>query len=520
MTHHDTPPRPAALALGAPPRAAGPRSSILATIGDTPCVRINHLGPAHAEVFVKLEAANPGGSVKDRFALAAITAAEASGALQPGQTVVEATSGNTGIALAMVCAQKGYPLVVTMAENFSLERRRLMRFLGAKVVLTPASAKGSGMIAKAEELAAAHGWFLARQFENEANADMHAETTAREILRDFAATGLDHWVTGYGTGGTLKGVARVLRAESPATQIVLTEPDNVPILASGIPQDRDDQGRPSASHPMFRPHLMQGWSPDIVPKLAEDAQMAGAIDLFQPVSGAEALDAARAVASREGILCGLSGGATFAAARKVAARAAPGARVLAMLPATGERYLSTVLFDHIAADMSAEEAAIARSTPGYRFDAPARASAAAAAALRPEVAAQVEDQIATTPVLMYALECVPVLLVGAQALRRRRHRLRGRRPRRRRLSDRQSRRRHPRCASPSHRRPHDPADLRGRRADRRRDRNLRRLQRRHVAPPADRGGGPLQPRDDEGRLFVPAHLAAPALTRGLRPWAG
>ncbi|MCP4383211.1 MAG: PLP-dependent cysteine synthase family protein, partial [Hyphomicrobiales bacterium] len=222
------------------------KGSILETVGNTPIVRVNNLGPRNVELYVKLEAFNPLGSVKDRFALASIEAAEQSGALKPGQTVVEATSGNTGIGLAMVCAQKGYPLVVTMAENFSVERRKLMRFLGARVVLTPASEKGSGMIAKAEELAAKHGWFLTRQFENEANADMHSRTTAEEILTDFRDIGLDYWVTGFGTGGTLKGVSRVLRERSEQTRIVVTEPDNVPILASGIEQPRDDSGRPSA----------------------------------------------------------------------------------------------------------------------------------------------------------------------------------------------------------------------------------------------------------------------------------
>ena len=249
----------------------GLKQSILETVGNTPIVRVNNVGPKNVELYVKVEAFNPLGSVKDRFALAAIEAAEASGELKPGQTVIEATSGNTGIGLAMVCANKGYPLVVTMAENFSVERRKMMRFLGAKVVLTPAAEKGSGMIKKAEELAAKHGWYLARQFENEANADMHSRTTAREILDDFAGIGLDYFVTGAGTGGTLKGVSRVLRAESPSTKIIVTEPDNVPVLSSGIPQARDDRGRPSQSHPMFRPHLMQGWSPDFIPKLAEDA---------------------------------------------------------------------------------------------------------------------------------------------------------------------------------------------------------------------------------------------------------
>ncbi|MEM1360725.1 MAG: pyridoxal-phosphate dependent enzyme [Pseudomonadota bacterium] len=382
------------------------KASILETVGDTPIVRISNIGPSHVELFVKLEAFNPLGSVKDRFALAAIEAGEESGALRPGQTVVEATSGNTGIGLAMVCAQKGYPLVITMAENFSVERRKLMRFLGAKVVLTPASDKGSGMIAKAEELAAKNGWFLPRQFENEANADMHSRTTAREILRDFSELGLDYWVTGFGTGGTIKGVGRVLRAESPSTKIIVTEPDNVPLLGSGIAQDRDDDGKPSKSHPMFRPHLMQGWSPDFIPKLAEDAQGLDLIDGFQPVAGNDSLQAARDLAQKEGIFCGISGGATFAAALKVAETAPEGSKILAMIPDTGERYMTTVLFDGIAETMSDEEMEISRSTEGYRFDVSSGGGSVAVApeAAKPEITALVERTVAKKPVVMYALE--------------------------------------------------------------------------------------------------------------------
>ncbi|MFT5439319.1 MAG: cysteine synthase A [Alphaproteobacteria bacterium] len=385
---------------------SGPRSSILETVGNTPIVRVNNIGPDHVDLYVKLESFNPLGSVKDRFALAAIEAAEASGALRPGQTVIEATSGNTGIGLAMVCAQKGYPLVVTMAENFSVERRQLMRFLGAKVVLTPASEKGSGMIAKAEELAAEHGWFLTRQFENEANADMHSRTTAREILNDFAEIGLDYWVTGFGTGGTLKGVSRVLRAESPETKIIVTEPDNVPILSSGIAQDRDENGRPRKSHPMFRPHLMQGWSPDFIPKLAEDALVAKVIDAYQPIGGDDALRASRDLAAKEGIFCGISGGATFAAALKVAETAPAGSKILAMIPDTGERYMTTVLFDGVSKTMTEEELDISRSTPGYRFDASGAGAAAPAATEvpKPAIEAMVQKTVAETPVVMYALE--------------------------------------------------------------------------------------------------------------------
>src|SRR5690349_338563 len=244
--------------------------NILETIGNTPLVKLGKLAPAGVNVYVKIESRNPMGSVKDRMARAIIERAEQTGALKPGQTVVEATSGNTGIGLAMVCAQKGYPLVVTMAESFSVERRRLMRFLGAKVVLTPAAQKGSGMLAKAVELAETHGWFLPRQFENEANADVHTRTTALEILADFEGAGLDYWVTAFGTGGTLKGVSRVLRERSPHTQIVVAEPENAALLASGVPQARNADGSPRESHPSFRPHPIQGTNPDFISKLAED----------------------------------------------------------------------------------------------------------------------------------------------------------------------------------------------------------------------------------------------------------
>src|ERR1700676_4796329 len=231
--------------------------SILETVGNTPVVRINNLAPPDVDLYVKIEAFNPLGSVKDRLALGVIEDAERTGKLKPGQTVIEATSGNTGIGLAMVCAQKGYPLVVTMAEPFSVERRRLMRFLGAKVVITPAAERGMGMVNKAIELAEAHGWFLTRQFENEANADMHSRTTAREIIDDFMGERLDYWVTGFGTGGTLKGVARVLAKERPDTKIIVCEPDDAQLLASGITQKRNSDGTPAAPHPTFKPHPMQ-----------------------------------------------------------------------------------------------------------------------------------------------------------------------------------------------------------------------------------------------------------------------
>jgi cysteine synthase A len=320
-------------------------------------VRINKLAPAGVKLFAKLEAFNPLGSVKDRLALGIIEAAERDGSLRPGQTVIEATSGNTGIGLAMVCAQKGYPLVIVMAENFSVERRRLMRFLGAKVVLTPAAEKGTGMLNKAIELARKHGWFLCRQFSNEANAEVHSRTTAREILAAFSEGSLDYFVTGAGTGGTLKGVATRAARASPDTRIVVTEPDNSPVLESGVAQAFDASGNPAGSHPAFRPHLMQGWSPDFVSKLTHDVFAANLVDEVVGVNGAEALRLARELATREGIFCGITGGATLAGALDVCRRARPGARILCMLPDTGERYLSTPLFEDIPADMTDEERA-------------------------------------------------------------------------------------------------------------------------------------------------------------------
>jgi cysteine synthase A len=342
--------------------------NILGTIGNTPIVRINRLAPEGVNLFVKCEAFNPMASVKDRMALSTIEAAEASGDLQPGQTVVEATSGNTGIGLAMVCAVKGYPLVLTMAESFSVERRKILRFLGAKVVLTPAELKGSGMLAKAEELARMHGWFLVRQFENEANADVHTRTTALEILEAFQDQQLDYFVTGFGTGGTLKGTSRVLREKSPNTRIMVCEPDNSQLLGSGIPQTRNPDGTPADSHPNFRPHLMQGWSPDFIPKLTDAALAAGTVDGTVPVAGDDALRLSRELARQEGVFTGISGGATFAGAIEVAGQAPEGSNILCMLPDTGERYLSTPLFEDIGAEMSGEELEISRSTPGYRFD--------------------------------------------------------------------------------------------------------------------------------------------------------
>ncbi len=341
--------------------------SILDTIGNTPAVKINNLGPKNVNLYVKIESFNPMGSVKDRLALGVIEDAERSGALKPGQTVVEATSGNTGIGLAMVCAQKGYPLVIVMAENFSIERRRMIRFLGAKVILTPASDMGTGMIAKVNELVETHGWWQPSQFDNPANAEMHERTTAVEILDDFAEIGLDYWVTGFGTSGTLGGVSRALRQKSPDTKIMVCEPDNSQILGSGISQQRNPDGT-YQTHPNFRPHLMQGWSPNFIPRFAEEAMEAKNIDELIPINGNFAIQCTMDLAQKEGIFVGTSSGATFAGALQVAETAPEGSNILCMLPDTGERYLSTPLFESIAEDMSDAEIEISRSTPGYRFD--------------------------------------------------------------------------------------------------------------------------------------------------------
>jgi len=301
--------------------------SILGTIGKTPVVRIQRAAPKHVSMYVKCEFFNPLASVKDRLAIGIIEDAERTGALKPGQTVVEATSGNTGIALAMVCAAKGYPFVAVMTETFSVERRKLMRIMGAKVMLTPAAERGSGMVRKAAELAKKHGWFLARQFENEANPAYHRNTTGPEILIDFAGRRLDYFVTGWGTGGTLTGAGEMIRLARPEVKIIATEPAGAALLS----------GKPWA------PHKIQGWTPDFVPQVLK-REVAHQI---VPVADTEAIENARALASKEGIFCGISSGATFTAALKVAAEAPQGAVILAMLPDTGERYLSTLLFEGI-----------------------------------------------------------------------------------------------------------------------------------------------------------------------------
>ena len=341
--------------------------SIIDTIGNTPCIRINKLAPEGVRLYVKVEAFNPAASVKDRLAISIIEEAEKRGDLKPGQTVVEATSGNTGIGLAMVCATKGYPLVVTMADSFSIERRKLMRFLGAKVVLTPRAQKGFGMYQKAVELAEANGWFLAHQFETKDNADIHENTTAREIIADFAGERLDYWVTGYGTGGTVTGVARVLRRERPETKIILSEPANAQIVGSGHIQQRDADGSPAVSHPHFEPHPIQGWTPDFIPLVLQESIDNKLFDELIPVAGAAGIEWSRKLAAQEGIFTGISGGSSFAVAIQIAQQAEPGSVILCMLADTGERYLSSPLFEGISEDMTEEEVALSKSTPGYQM---------------------------------------------------------------------------------------------------------------------------------------------------------
>lgn len=343
--------------------------SVVDTIGDTPVIRVKRLAPDGVRLYVKAEFFNPAASVKDRLAISIIEEAEKSGELKPGQTVVEATSGNTGIGLAMVCAAKGYPLVVTMADSFSVERRRLMRYLGAQVVLTPRAQKGFGMYQKAKELADANGWFLAHQFETSANAKIHENTTAQEILADFEGDRLDYFVSGYGTGGTVVGVGRALRKARPETKIILSEPANAQLLGSGQAQERNADNEPTVSHAAFEPHPIQGWTPDFIPYVLQEAVDKNYYDELIPISGPEGIACAKKLAAEEGIMTGVSGGSTLAVAMKIAEKAAPGAVILCMLPDTGERYLSTPLFEDIAEVMTDEEISISKSTPGYQMPA-------------------------------------------------------------------------------------------------------------------------------------------------------
>jgi len=330
-------------------------------------VKVNNMGPAGVDLYAKLEYFNPLGSVKDRLAIAIIEAGEKSGKLKPGCTVIEATSGNTGIALAMVCAQRGYTFVACMAASFSIERRKVMRALGAKVILTPAPLGGTGMVLKAEELAEKHGWFLARQFETDANAAYHAQTTGPEILSDFAGRRLDYWVTGYGTGGTFHGAGKVIKQARPDTKIILSEPKGAPLISSGIAQPRKEVlgefGAPASGHPSWTPHPIQGWAPNFIPKVTEEGLKLNLMDEIVLVDGKESMDTALLLAQKEGIFCGTSGGATMVAALKVAEKAPAGSSILVMIPDTADRYLSTPLFGSIDAEMDEAEMEISESTP-------------------------------------------------------------------------------------------------------------------------------------------------------------
>ena len=342
--------------------------SILDTIGDTPCVRVKTGVPADVRLYVKAEFFNPASSIKDRLAISIIEEAERDGLLTPGQTVIEATSGNTGVGLAMVCAAKGYRFVATMPTSVSIERRKLMRFLGAEVILTPKVDKAIGCYKKAVELADANGWFLARQFESDANAKIHENTTAREILADFAGDRLDYWVTGYGTGGTFSGVAKILRAERPGTKIVLSEPANAQLIQSGLNQKRTSDGSPDGSHPAFEPHMIQGWTPDFIPSVLQESIDDKRFDLLVPIDGQDGINASKLLAQKEGIFTGISGGSTFSVALDIAKVADPGTVILCMLPDTGERYLSSPLFEDVGEEMNEAELALSLSTPGFHLN--------------------------------------------------------------------------------------------------------------------------------------------------------
>jgi len=341
--------------------------NVLDTIGNTPVIKLNKLPPNNVSVYVKVESYNPAGSVKDRLAINIIEEAERKGILKPGQTVIEATSGNTGIGLAMVCAQKGYPLVIVMAESFSIERRKLMRMYGAKVILTPKEEKGLGMYKKAIELAKLNNWFLASQFETSANADIHQHTTAQEIINDFKGVNLDYIVTGYGTGGTVTGIGREIRSKLKDTKIILSEPENATLLLSGIEQERTNEGYASKSHSAFQPHLIQGWTPDFIPLVIQESINEKFYDEIIPISGPDSIATSIKLSQKEGILTGISGGGTLAVALKLAKTSKDGTVILAMLPDTGERYLSTMLFEKISEDMNEEEISIMKSTPGFHL---------------------------------------------------------------------------------------------------------------------------------------------------------
>jgi cysteine synthase A len=334
---------------------------ILQTVGNTPVIKIKNLAPKNIDLYVKAEYFNPASSVKDRLALNIIETAEKDGSLKPGQTVVEATSGNTGIGLAFICASKNYPCVITMPESASIERRKMMRFLGAKVILTPAEDAGSGAYNKAKELSDKNDWFYARQFETKANADIHELTTGNEIVNDFMDEGLDFWVSGYGTGGTFSGVARTLRNKMPETKLIIAEPDVAPLLTNSEKQQRTSDGAPAQSHPDWNPHPIQGWTTDFIPLVLQESIDMKFIDEVIPVNGNDGIKWSQKLAANEGILTGISGGSTFAVAIEVANTAPAGSKILCMLADTAERYLSSLLFEDINAEMNDEELSILNS---------------------------------------------------------------------------------------------------------------------------------------------------------------
>ena len=333
-------------------------NNILHTIGNTPSIKLQNISINNTELYVKAEYFNPASSVKDRLAVSIIENAESRNQLKEGQTVVEATSGNTGIGLAMVCAAKGYPLVVTMPDSASIERRKLMRFLGAKVLLTPAAEGGTGAYNKAKQLVIKNNWFFAKQFENEDNSMVHEQTTGEEIVKDFKDIGLDYWISGYGTGGTFTGVSRVLRKKMPNTKLILTEPDVAQLIGSKQEQIRNDDGSASQSHPEWNPHPIQGWTTDFIPLVLQESIDNKYFDELIPVSGNDGIFWANELAQKEGIITGVSGGSTFAIAVEVAKKAIKGSKILCMLPDTAERYMSSILFDNIEEEMNDDELSI------------------------------------------------------------------------------------------------------------------------------------------------------------------
>ncbi len=335
--------------------------NILDTIGNTPSIKLNNISINDVDLYVKAEYFNPASSVKDRLAVSIIENAELRNQLKKGQTVVEATSGNTGIGLAMVCAAKGYPLVVTMPDSASIERRKLMRFLGAKVLLTPAEEGGTGAYNKAKKLVIKNNWFFAKQFENEDNSNIHEKTTGEEIFNDFKNIGLDYWVSGYGTGGTFTGVSRYLKEKMPNTKLILTEPDVAQLVGSNTKQSRNDDGSASKGHPEWNPHPIQGWTTDFIPLVLQESIDNNYFDELIPVSGEDGIFWANELAKKEGIITGVSGGSTFAVAVAVAKKASPNSNILCMLPDTAERYMSSVLFDEINTEMNDDELSIFNS---------------------------------------------------------------------------------------------------------------------------------------------------------------